>query len=579
VTQTPSDDKDAVAAEAPGLPARVSAALFLFALALRLPMLPWHRIVEGDGAHYAALARAFLGGDASGLANPYWSNLWPGVIAATAWLTQLDVVSAGRAASLLAGSVLAPATAALASHTLGRRTGLLAGLLVACHPWLIHFSTLVFTESFFALLLVMVLLSAVRRQSGSGVGATGVWAGLALVTRPEASAAIAAVTFDFLRRGRTVGYKTILPAVSLFATIVLVFLLGRALLVHQYFGSWDFGGTKGTANLFIGLAETDIEKERVATEITPEGGNALAKATEETTLLRFASANPGLVAGHVRANLAEFAASSLRVFPFVPLVGGRPALWQGEWPKMLAVWAISLSAIALVGLGLALTAPRPPLLLVMTALVYAIGLTPFTIHDRLVVPLVPLFLVFMAYGLARATHSLPLGSAGVRIGLTAAAGILGPLSVMGLQRAPALDYASDPVIQRSAGEWLAARYPQDTTFMTAAAIVGFYFHDAAHSDLEVVIPWAGYPVVIEVARKEGVRLIVVPEWHLRATRHPAADVLLDPEGSHPGLQWVATLGEEGERIFIYELRPPFPGGDVSESGENYVDAAAREAGA
>ncbi len=556
MTQTPPDEQAAATAEAAGPPARVLGVLFFFALALRLPTLPLHRLVEGDGVHYATLARAILGGDPSGLANPYWSNLWPAVIAATAWLTRLDVVTAGRVASLLAGSGLAPATAALASRTLGRRTGILAGLLVASHPWLIHFSTLVFTEPLFALLLVMVLLSAVRRQSPAGVCATAGWAGLALVTRPEAYAVIAAVGFGLVRRGRSVGYGVALRLVSLFLAIVLAFLLARALLVHRYFGFWDFGGTKGTANLFVGLADTDIEKERVSTELTPEGSNALAKATEEATLASFARAHPWLVARHVGADAVELAASSLRVFPFVRLVGGRDAPWQGGWPPMLVAWAFGLSAVALLGLALSLFMRRPPLMLAMTGLLYAAGLTPFTVHDRLVVPLVPLFLVFLAYGLNRAAGLLPSPGGGVSWGLTAAAGMLGLVSVLCLLRAPGLDYAADPVAQRTAGEWLAARYPQGTAFMTAAPGVGFYFHDSAGSDLEVSIPWADYGGVLEVARRRGARLIVVPEWHLRATHHPAAETLLHPEGEHPGLRFVATVVDEDERVFIYELQAP-----------------------
>lgn len=538
-----------------GLPAGASAALFLFALAPRLPMLPVRRMAEGDGVHYATLARDILAGDLSGLANAYWSNLWPGVIAATAWLTGLDVVLAGRTASLVAGSLLAPATAALACHILGRRTGLIAGFLVAIHPWLIHFSTLVFTESFFALLLVMTLLSAVKRQAAPGVAVTGMWAGLALVTRPETSAAIVAIIFGFLRRGRAIGYRAVFPAASLFATMVFVFLLARALLIHHYSGAWDFGGTKGTANLFVGLAKTDIEKERVSTEVTPEGENALAKVTEETSLLRFAAGNPGLVALHVWQNIDEFTASSLRVFPFVPLVGGRSPLWEGDWPLITVVGAVGIYAVALLGLVLALAAPHPPWLLALTSSLYAAGLMLFLIHDRLVVPLVPLFLVFLAHALDRAAERLPAPGTVGRWGLAAVACLLGIFSVLRVQNAPALDYSSDPVVQRIAGEWLAAHYPQNTIFMTAAPCVGFYFHDAEHSDLEVSIPWAGYSRVLEVARNEGVGVIVVPEWHLLATHHPATKELLGPEGSHPGLQLVAELAEDGNRVFIYELLP------------------------
>jgi hypothetical protein len=60
-------------------PRAVHLGLFLVALVMRLPNLARRELVEGDGVHYASLARGILIGDLSGLANPYWSNLWPGV--------------------------------------------------------------------------------------------------------------------------------------------------------------------------------------------------------------------------------------------------------------------------------------------------------------------------------------------------------------------------------------------------------------------------------------------------------------------------------------------------------------------
>jgi 4-amino-4-deoxy-L-arabinose transferase-like glycosyltransferase len=554
VTKSPSYGGAPHAAPEESLPRGVSQAMFVFALALRLPMLPRHRLVEGDGVHYATLARAILSGDFSGLANPYWSNLWPAVVAATAWITRLDVVTAGRIASLLAGSGLVVATAVLTTRCLGRSAGIVAGLLAASHPWLIHFSTLVFTESLFALLFVMALSTGLAARGLSGAVVTGVWAGLAVVTRPEAYAAILCIVLAFLLQRGGLGYTEALRRASLFTAIVVVFLVARGLLVHRYYGSWDFGGTKGTANLFVGLAETDSQRERVSTELTPDDQNALARKAEDTALLAFARAHPLRLANHVRANAAEVVASGLRVFPFVPLVGGRPAPWQGGWPPLLVPWAIGLAAVALAGSARALVERRSSLLLSATGLLYAAGLAPFYIHDRLVVPLVPLFLVFLAYGLTRAPGVLSVSP--VRRWGLAAFVLLGPVSLFGLIRAPTLDYAGDPVVQRTAGEWLAKHYPQDTTFMTAAPSVGFYFHDAAHSDLEVSLPWANAPRVIEVARRQGARLLVVPEWHLAATQHPAADMLLHPERGHVDLRLVATFSQEDRRMLIYELPSP-----------------------
>jgi hypothetical protein len=551
---TESGPTSTTPAETPALPRQVGAWLFLLALALRLPLMTGHLLAEGDGVHYATLARAILAGNASGLANPYWSNLWPAVIAAVAWLTRLDVVTAGRVASLVAGAGLAPATAALAARTLGRPTGIVAGLLVAGHPWLIHFSTLVFTESLFALLLVMVLQSAVRREGAGGAAATGAWAGLALLTRPEAHAAIIAVLLAFLAAGRSQGRAMAVRRASVFLLVVLSFVLGRALVVHRYHGRWDFGATKATANLLWGLAENDRDKERVRTELTGDGENALAWKARHESSLALALAHPGGVARHVVVNCAALVASSLRVFPFVPPVGGRPPPWAGGWPPVLTLWALGLSAVALAGLAWSLREGGPGRLLAATGLLYAAGLAPFAVHDRLVVALAPLFLVFLAHGLALGAARLP-SRAWTRWSLAAGSVILGLLSLAALLRAPGLDYARDPVVQRQAGEWLAARYPQDAVLMTAAPCVDFYFHDAAHPGREVSLPWADYPGVVEAARRQQVNLLAIPEWHLRATEHPAAAALLHPETCQGELHHLATLARGGKRLFLYELRP------------------------
>ncbi len=541
-----------------GCSRRVVVGLLLLAAALRLPMLPLRRLAEGDGVHYAQLARAVLGGDFIGLANPYWSNLWPAVIAATAWLTRLDCVEAGRLASLVAGCCLAPATALLAARVFGTSTGIAAGLLVAIHPWLIHFSTLLFTESLFTLLLVMLLLASSSASSRTrSVVAMGVWAGLAVATRFEAFAAVAPVALWLaVRRGQVAGRAALWRAL-LFVGLVTVFVCARACLVHHYSGAWDFGGTKGTANLFLGLVDTDRERERVATELLPNDENALSRLTDEGSIVGFALTHPQLLAGHVWANLAELRDSALRVFPLVPLVGGRPALGEGGWPPLLAAWAIGLCVVA--SQGMVLGCWRQGLvsaasLLLVTGILYLAGLAPLLIHDRLIVPLVPLFAVFLGHGVVLGMRLVTSDEQRLQRVLTGALVIVGLFSVERLWHAPALDYAGDPVVQREAGEWLAAHFPQETVMMTAAPCVSYYFYDSAHVDQEVGLPWADYEAVLEVARRQGVALIVVPEWHLRAVQHPAG-ALLAPDGNHPGLRHVVTLGDETGRMFIYELEP------------------------
>ena len=88
--------------------------------------------------------------------------------------------------------------------------------------------------------------------------------------------------------------------------------------------------------------------------------------------------------------------------------------------------------------------------------------------------------------------------------------------------------------------------------MTAAPCVDYYFHDAAHPNGEVTLPWADYDGVLNLARRQGVALIVVPEWHLRAVQHPAV-ALWQPEAGHPGLRHVLTLEDQANRMFVYQL--------------------------
>jgi 4-amino-4-deoxy-L-arabinose transferase-like glycosyltransferase len=541
---------------------RAIVGLALFAAALRLPTLGLHRLVEGDGVHYAQLARSILAGDWSGLANPYWSNLWPGLIAAASWSTGLGVVAAGRLASLVSGVLLVPATAALATRLGGPTPGLVAGLLCAVHPWLIHFSTLVFTESFFALTLVSLLLAGLSAAEGWGAAVlAGVLGGAALTTRPEAYAGIAAVALVFARSVAVRRTRGDFARAGAFLGIVLLFVLGRALLVHHYYGRWDLGlGTKGTANLFVGLATTDAEVVRVTTEVGPDGTNVLARKAQDVTLAGFALTHPALLARHVARNLLRLAASALRVFPFVPPAGERPAPWAGAWPVVLWIAVIAGTALGVLGVVQAGRDPRArpgALLLLATAALYALGLTPLLVHDRLVVPLVPLFLVFLAFGLVRGARVVFADERNIRTWLAAGLAAVGVLSLVSLLRTPRLAYASDHVVQRETGEWLAARYPQDRILMTAAASVGFYFHDAAHADREVGLPWGDADEVIRRARQQDAALLAVPEWHLRAAQHPAAGVLLHPDLPHPDLRHVATLGDDARgRIFVYEVQPP-----------------------
>ncbi|HET6897526.1 MAG TPA: hypothetical protein VFK70_04225, partial [Vicinamibacteria bacterium] len=162
----------------------------------------------------------------------------------------------------------------------------------------------------------------------------------------------------------------------------------------------------------------------------------------------------------------------------------------------------------------------------------------------------------LGLGLARGAGRRTVDAGRIRRWMMAGAALAGAFAVSSLFRAPALEYASEPVVQRDTGEWLAARYPLDTRIMSGAFCVGFYFYDAGHAGNERPLPWGDAGEVLDLARRQAATLLVVPQWHLRNVAHPAADVLLHPERPYPGLRPLASLGDDARgRIFVYEVQP------------------------
>lgn len=174
-------------------------ALALAALALRLPGLFSQPVVLTEGTTTITIARNLLAGRGFvgilGTVEPFVPPLYPLLIASLTPLSG-DAILSARLISLLAGVALVPATYLLASTLFDRRTGFAAGLLVAGAPLLIEYSSLEWSETLYALLLVLGLAWGWRvvqvggRRSALGAG---LCLGLAYLTRVEGALALALV--------------------------------------------------------------------------------------------------------------------------------------------------------------------------------------------------------------------------------------------------------------------------------------------------------------------------------------------------------------------------------------------------
>ncbi len=126
---------------------------------------------------------------------------------------------------------------------------------------------------------------------------------------------------------------------------------------------------------------------------------------------------------------------------------------------------------------------------------------------------------------------------------------------------------TDPIEQRTAGEWIAHHTPADARIMTRS------FHVQAYSDRTVVaLPSADYVTMMRFARRLGVRYIVADEDTIRR-RRPELYPALMTSWKPPGLDLVHEFRQHGLDVRIYEFdprapstdRPPLPLGYVSDS--------------
>jgi 4-amino-4-deoxy-L-arabinose transferase-like glycosyltransferase len=249
----------------PRKPGLFLAFLVVLAVGLRLSLYGYHQIIEGDGVHYAALARLISReGNFLGAANEYWSNLWPLIIALFD-LAVHNIELAGRLASTLFGALTVVPVYLIAREFLSTRTSLVAASLVVAQPYLLRFSVLMYTESFYTFLFALALWLGIRLIKSPGKGhrwlLLGLVVGLGLWTRPEILAP--ALVFLLIALARSfsgrISMRRIAAGFAVFSGTSLLFLVSRAVLVHHYQSQWQFGfGEKAGINIREGLLFYDF---------------------------------------------------------------------------------------------------------------------------------------------------------------------------------------------------------------------------------------------------------------------------------------------------------------------------------
>lgn len=205
-TTTPLPEDQGVGARAFALTGRwLLPAIVLLAFLVRLPGLLQDAPILTEGTTYVTLARNLRAGRGyvGILGGPDWfiSPLYPLLIAAVSYVTA-NAELAGRLLSFVLGSLLPLPVYWLARQCFGRRTGLLAALIVAGTPILVQYSSLVWSEITYTFLVFLGLAlgwralqphlargadpaPADRSRRLWAAGAAGLLLGCASLTRSE----------------------------------------------------------------------------------------------------------------------------------------------------------------------------------------------------------------------------------------------------------------------------------------------------------------------------------------------------------------------------------------------------------
>lgn len=528
--------------------------LTLLALGLRLVLIPTRLLLEDDGPYYVALAAQLLRGEWSGALNDYWSQFYPVLIALVGVFTR-DVELAARLASALCGALLVPAVWWLTSEIAEPLSARLAALFTVFQPWLLVFSALALTEMAFTLFMVAAF-TLMLRAGRLGGSARFAWAGgltgLAILTRSEGLVLVVGlVGVGVMRLARHRHWRAAGENLFAFAALVVV-MAPQSIGTYQIYGHFNWAW-KSSINVALGDTFNDpSQAEQAVYRLDEQGQRQLNVRARETSLGEYWLKHPAEMFRRVGENMRVVWRDQMM------------AVWL-PLPQLALVLTWGMGLVAALGAVIGLFGAKRGAWLGTLSFVgaYGLGLLSVLVHRRLLIPLTPFVLIFMAVGclgLARAgqwlagrfmsSNQKQVGSRGVVI-ISAVVIVWAAAAGYGwadMQRAP---LGATPVAQKEAGVWLRAHAPQAAKVLSHNPQTPFYFYETWPFDRAMSLPWAAPDEVLAYARQQQVRYIVLEEWLIRSAHFPV-EPWLDNTRSHPGLTLLKIFGTAPYRVMIYQ---------------------------
>ncbi len=503
--------------------------LAAFVLRLILTLRVEH-VISPDGVEYVTLGRNLVAGNFGAGMSTYFPPLYPLLVGLSS-LVFPDAEFAGRFVSVVAGSLLVVPTYELIRRWYGSRVALVGAALVALHPVLVYYSTVVLTEATYTLLFTCGVLAGWAALDGGSARAhalAGAAFGACYLLKPEAAAFVLLLVVLVLCRKLFDRAHTLRLTARNAVVLVAGFVLLAApylIYLRQRTGGWTFSG-KTAGHILQGSRRAGGD---LSTHVAPH----------------LDALTPGL------ANTIVQLAKALRfeyelfnlLFPVVLIMLAALGLFRERWTRARAWREAYLLAFVLATLaGYAVTLP----------------------NIRFFVPLVPLVLCWVSRGLIEFEgwtietmksfgESRGLSRRVERLFVPLVAALLlaslVPVTVYLLRGDKWGDYGG----QKRAAVWIKEHDAEPSPVVMATVPVAAFYARGRH----VTLLDEDYAAFIERARREGVGHVVVNEREFKNMKR--LRTLLEEAGEHPGLRLAYSITEApGHKILVYAVEGAAP---------------------
>jgi len=526
--------------------------ILLIAFGLRLALFFLHTgPIENEGAGYTRIAESlYFRHNYSGIAeNPDLASPpgFPMLIAATAFVTRNFVIAA-RVVSLLSGLSLVWSLYLLASRIYGPKTGLLAALVAAIHPFLATLSAATYNESPYFAFLFFGLYWAVRMFDPVPSKAwfwTAFFLGCSFLIRPESLPIPLLVgLLVFASHGRNAWRKAVLDSARMLSVFAL-FVIPYGLFLRAHTGHFQLEA-RNLVNYTIGNRILD-------------GSSALEATRGLGENLEFKGP---LLHTNIYASYSPYPAGFKEVVRYFV----RMALFNRFWlySDVFPAFAFGAPLLwCLVFLGI-FSEPWDRNQLVAQVFLISLLVYAFVIlcaaHSRQLryaFPLVPLTIVWTARGLL-AIHDWARNTVqrsfvwdsfknwAATLLTSSALLVLVTISALGVRQVAEFSMGSSRYSYiRSAGLWLKEHEPGRKNILSEAAVFPFYA-----GGYQILAPVASEEVVLRYLHSENPDFIVLGSSPVKSVSYLRD--WYDHGIPDPRAKLIHSEGTGTDRILIYK---------------------------